>query len=159
MNKKTLITIFIGIFITLFLVKALITVQPPEIANAPEWKPIEKVNELAAAEDKLIFIDVFEVGCKYCRAMEREVYPDSTVKIVLEGGYIPAKINGNGEEQIEFLGSATTGAELAQKYGIYAFPSVMILDAEGNLIKKNTGYMGVDDLRRFLYLKEENKSS
>lgn len=134
-------------------------VQPIEITNAPDWQPIEKVASQAVDEDKLIFIDVYEVGCKYCRAMEREVYPDSTVKIVLEAGYIPAKINGNSEEEIKFLGEVLTEAELAKKYGIYAFPSVLILDQDGKLIKKNTGFMGVDDLRRFLYTNEERKAS
>jgi len=159
MNKKALIFAFIGIFIALFLVKALINVQPVEIANTPDWQPIEAVANLAADQDKLIFIDVFEVGCKYCRAMDREVFPDSTVKLVLESGYIPAKINGNSDEEVKFLGEIITEAELAKKYGVYAFPSVIILDQEGNLIKKNTGFMGVDDLRRFLYKNEERTAS
>ena len=159
MNKKALIFAFIGIFIALFLVKALINVQPVEIANTPDWQPIEAVANLAADQDKLIFIDVFEVGCKYCRAMDREVFPDSTVKLVLESGYIPAKINGNSDEEVKFLGEIITEAELAKKYGAYAFPSVIILDQEGNLIKKNTGFMGVDDLRRFLYKNEERTAS
>ena len=158
MKKKTIIISFLGIFLALFLVKALLNVQPKEIANAPDWQTVEAAEKQALDQNKLIFVDVYEVGCKYCRAMEREVFPDSTVRQVLDAGYIPVKINGKSEELITFNGRSVPQVEWAKEYGVYAFPSALIIDTEGNLIKKNTGFMGVDDLRRFLYLNKEKTS-
>lgn len=107
----------------------------------PTGKPLEAAQQEARETDKLILVDVYEVGCKYCRAMEREVYPDSTVRAVLDAGYIPAKVDGNSAEMITFNGEDVMSREWAQSYGVYVFPGTLIIDAEGNLIQiKNRIY-------------------
>ncbi len=151
MKKKTIITAVIAAFIGVFLFNALKSTAPMEIDNAPEWRTLASAQEEARETGKLILVDVFEVGCKYCRAMEREVYPDSTVRAVLDAGYIPAKVDGNSEELISFNGQQLMAREWAQGQGIYVFPGTLILDAEGNQIKQRTGFMNVDELRQFLY--------
>ena len=83
--------------------------------------------------------------------MEQNVYPDTTVRTVLDAGYIPVKVNGNSNELITFNGEQVNSRSWAQEKGVYVFPGTLILDAEGNLVKKRTGFMNVDELRRFLY--------
>lgn len=151
MNKKVLITLIIAGFIGVYLYTALKTTAPQEIENAPDWRTLSVAQEEAAETNKLILVDVFEVGCKYCRAMEREVYPDSTVRAVLDAGYIPAKVDGNSEELISFNGEEVVSREWAQSKGVFVFPGTLIMDAEGNVLKSRTGFMNVDELRRFLY--------
>lgn len=151
MNKKIVITIIISAFIGVFLFNALKNTAPIEIENAPEWRTLAQAQDEAAQTGKLILVDVFEVGCKYCRAMEREVYPDSTVRTVLDAGYIPAKVDGNSEELITFNGQQVVSRDWAQSFGVYVFPGTLILDHEGNLLKERTGFMNVDELRQFLY--------
>ncbi|MBO6523069.1 MAG: DUF255 domain-containing protein [Balneolaceae bacterium] len=151
MSKKIIITGVISTFIAIFLFNALKTTAPQEIENAPEWRTLAAAQEEAKESDKLILVDVYEVGCKYCRAMEREVYPDSTVRAVLDAGYIPAKVDGNSEELITFNGEQVMARNWAQSQGVYVFPGTLILDAEGNQVKQRTGFMNVDELRQFLY--------
>ncbi len=151
MSKKIIITGLVATFIGIFLFNALKTTAPKEIVNAPEWRTLAVAQEEAAETNKLILVDVFEVGCKYCRAMEREVYPDSTVRTVLDAGYIPAKIDGNSQELISFNGEEMTAQKWAQSQGVFVFPGTLILDAEGNQLKQRTGFMNVDELRQFLY--------
>ena len=102
MKKRLAILTGIGIFLGIFLYSSLRSVEPKEIENAPNWVTLEAAQQEALQSDKLIMVDVYEVGCKYCRAMEREVYPDTTVRIVLDQGYIPVKLDGNSEETIRF---------------------------------------------------------
>ncbi|MCR9133115.1 MAG: DUF255 domain-containing protein [bacterium] len=151
MSKKTIIVIVLAGFVGVFLYNALKNTAPVVVENAPDWKTIEAAQQEARETDKLILVDVYEVGCKYCRAMEREVYPDSTVRAVLDAGYIPAKVDGNSAEMITFNGEEVMSREWAQSYGVYVFPGTLIIDAEGNLIRSKTGFMNVDELRRFLY--------
>ena len=151
MSKKLIITIVIGAFIGIFLFNALKNTAPAEIENAPDWITLAEAQEIAAETNKLILVDVFEVGCKYCRGMERDVYPDSTVRAVLDAGYIPVKVDGNSDELITFNGQEVVSREWAQSNGVFVFPGTLILDAEGNLLKQRTGYMNVDELRQFLY--------
>ncbi|HBX64792.1 MAG TPA: hypothetical protein DEG32_01015, partial [Balneolaceae bacterium] len=129
----------------------LTNVQPTVNDNSPDWIPIHEAQEVAASTNKLIFVDVFEIGCKYCRAMDREVFPDSTVRQVMDANYIPVRIDGNSPEVIQFNGQEIPSKEFAQSKGAYVFPTSLILDANGNVIKKKTGYMGVDEFRQFLY--------
>ena len=151
MSKKFIITGIITVFIGVYLFNVLSNTAPLEIENAPDWRTLAAAQEEARETQKLILVDVFEVGCKYCRAMEREVYPDSTVRTVLDAGYIPAKVDGNSEELITFNGEQIMSRDWAQSQGIYVFPGTLILDADGNQVKQRTGFMNVDELRQFLY--------
>ncbi|MEP1151172.1 MAG: DUF255 domain-containing protein [Balneola sp.] len=151
MNKRVIIFIGIGLFIGIFLYSSLKSVEPQVIDNAPEWRVLEAAQVEARETNKLIMLDVFEVGCKYCRAMEREVYPDTTVRTVIDQGYIPVKLDGNSEEMIRFNGEEMQAKEFAQNKGAYAFPTVIVLTAEGDVVKKRTGFMNIDELRQFLY--------
>jgi thioredoxin-related protein len=151
MKKKYIIIIAVAAFVGFYLFNALKNTKPLEIENAPDWRTLGEAQLEARETDKLILVDVYEVGCKYCRAMEQSVYPDSTVRAVLDASYIPAKVNGNSEELITFNGEQVVAREWAQSNGIYVFPGTLILDAEGNLLKQRIGYMNVDEFRRFLY--------
>ncbi|XWN36845.1 MAG: thioredoxin family protein [Balneola sp.] len=151
MKKRLIILTGIGIFLGIFLYSSLRSVEPKKIENAPNWVTLESAQQEAQETDKLIMVDVYEVGCKYCRAMEREVYPDTTVRIVLDQGYIPVKLDGNSEETIRFNGETLSAREFAQNKGAYAFPTVLVLNANGDVLKKRTGFMNVDELRQFLY--------
>ncbi|MAL18633.1 MAG: hypothetical protein CL670_13115 [Balneola sp.] len=151
MQKKAIITVAICIFLGIFVYISLTNVQPTVNDNSPDWIPIHEAQEVAASTNKLIFVDVFEIGCKYCRAMDREVFPDSTVRQVMDANYIPVRIDGNSPEVIQFNGQEIPSKEFAQSKGAYVFPTSLILDANGNVIKKKTGYMGVDEFRQFLY--------
>lgn len=151
MNKRLIIFIGIGLFIGIFLYSSLKSVEPQVIENAPDWRVLEAAQTEARETNKLIMLDVYEVGCKYCRAMEREVYPDTTVRTVIDQGYIPVKLDGNSEEMIRFNGEEMQAREFAQNKGAYAFPTVIVLTAEGDVVKKRTGFMNIDELRQFLY--------
>lgn len=151
MSKKIIITSVISVFIGIYLFNVLKNTAPQDIENAPDWMTIASAQKEAAETGKLILVDVYEVGCKYCRAMEREVYPDSTVRAVLDAGYIPAKVDGNSEELITFNGKEIMSRKWAQDQGVFVFPGTLILDAEGNQLKQRTGFMNVDELRQFLY--------
>ena len=151
MNKRIIIFGGIAIFVGIFLYSSLKSVEPQLIENAPQWRTLEVAQQEAAESNKLIMVDVYEVGCKYCRAMEREVYPDTTVRVVMDQGFIPVKLDGNSEEMITFNGNEMQAKEFAQSKGAYAFPTVIVLTAQGEVVKKRTGFMNVDELRQFLY--------
>lgn len=154
MNRKTIILVTLGFFIAFFMYRSLQETKPIEVENSPDWVSLEEAQVQSASTGKLIMVDVFEIGCKYCRAMEREVYPDSTVRLVIDQGYIPVKLDGNSEEPITINGEQMSSREFAQSKGAFVFPTVLVLDSQGELIKKRTGYMGIDELRQFLYRKE-----
>jgi uncharacterized protein YyaL (SSP411 family) len=151
MTKKSIIAIVLGAFLGVFVYNAIQKTAPVEIQNAPDWRSLDVGLQEAKDSDKLVLVDVYEDGCKYCRAMEREVYPDTTVRAVLDAGYIPVKVNGNTDESLRFQGQELSSRTWAQQQGIYVFPGTLILDPNGNQLKRRTGFMKTDELRQFLY--------
>ena len=151
MTKKSVIAIVLGVFLGVFVYNAIQKTAPVEIQNAPDWRSLDAGLQEARDSDKLVLVDVYEDGCKYCRAMEREVYPDTTVRAVVDAGYIPVKVNGNADEPVHFQGQILSSRTWAQQQGIYVFPGTLILDPNGNQLKRRTGFMNTDELRQFLY--------
>ena len=116
MTKKSIIAIVLGAFLGVFVYNAIQKTAPVEIQNAPDWRSLDVGLQEAKDSDKLVLVDVYEDGCKYCRAMEREVYPDTTVRAVLDAGYIPVKVNGNTDEPLRFRGQELSSRTWAQRH-------------------------------------------
>lgn len=150
MNRKVIIGLLVAGFIGIFAYYSFSQITPEEIENAPEWMPLETAQTQASAEDKLIMIDIYEVGCQYCRAMEREVYPAPTIRAILDRDFYPVKINGHSENAIVYKGEEITEAEFARQMGVTAYPFTVIMDGEGNVVDTRRGYMSVINFSRFL---------
>src|SRR5690625_2107431 len=103
MKRKLVIGLGALIFFAIFVYFAAQQIQPEEIENAPEWVSLQEALERASAEDRLVMIDIYEVGCKFCRAMDREIYPSPSVRSVLDREYVPVKSNGRSEAMLIFL--------------------------------------------------------
>lgn len=150
MKRPLLIAFFIAGFLGVFLYNALNEVTPQEIENAPEWMPLEEAMTKAEQDGRLVLIDIYEVGCQFCRAMNQDVYPAPSTRSVLDRDFYPVKINGNSEETITFLGEEISQQAFANQLGLTAFPFTVVMDHEGNIINSRRGYMGVQDLTRFM---------
>ncbi|MEX0823248.1 MAG: thioredoxin fold domain-containing protein [Balneolaceae bacterium] len=150
MKRSIIIGGLITVFLAIFMFFAFRQVTPQEIENAPDWVPIEEASQKAVNDNRLILVDIYEVGCRFCRAMDREVYPSPSVRAVLDREYYPVKINGNSETTIQFQGEEITQKEFAAAMGATAFPFTVVIDADGNIIDRRRGYMDVVGLTRFL---------
>lgn len=150
MKRPIIISLLVVGFLGIFLYNAFNEVTPKEIENAPEWVPIEQAMQKAKEDNRLILLDIYEIGCQFCRAMNREVYPSPSTRAVIDRDFYPVKINGNSEETITFMGEEITQQAFANNLGLTAFPFTVVMDHEGNVISTRRGYMGVQDLNGFL---------
>lgn len=158
MNRKVIIGLLIAAFIGVYAFYSFRQITPDEIENAPEWIPLETAQTQASAQDKLILVDIFEIGCKFCRAMEREVYPSPSVRAILDRDFVPVKVNGNSENKILYQGKEMTEQEFAREMGVTAYPFTVIMDGEGNVIDSRRGYMNIVNFSRFLKSSVEKKT-
>lgn len=152
MRRKIITGSVITAFIAVFFYFSIDQITPKEIENAPEWTPLETAfaEVQGSRSDRLILIDIYEVGCRFCRQMEREVYPSESIRTLLDQRFIPVKINGNSDNTIHFNGESMTEQQFANKMGLTAFPFTVVMDSDGNVLKTRRGYMGVVELSRFL---------
>ena len=109
----------------------------------------DTVRELAIAQKKLVFIDLYADWCGPCRAMNERVFKNKEVGEFFDQHFVAAKYN------IE----RPTGRELMQRYGRGSIPLYLIFNTEGELLGTILGASPAEEflmhLRRILAKQKE----
>ncbi|MFI5172453.1 MAG: thioredoxin family protein [Chitinophagales bacterium] len=106
---------------------------------------------LAEKENKYLFIDAFTDWCGPCKMLDKNFYNgNSTVADFINANYIGYKSDCE----------RGMGIELAQKFKIRAFPTILFFNPQGQLVLVDKGYMPdpIDQLQSYkdaLLIKEE----
>ncbi|MCU7548998.1 thioredoxin fold domain-containing protein [Chitinophagaceae bacterium LB-8] len=84
----------------------------------------------AKAENKIVFIDFYTSWCGPCKTMSNEVFPLEKVGSFYNKQFISCKVqcDDNG-----------VGVELGKKYQVNAYPTLMYLDKNGELLHSAAG--------------------
>ncbi|MCP5493502.1 MAG: thioredoxin fold domain-containing protein [Leptospiraceae bacterium] len=82
--------------------------------------------EIAKEKQLPIILDIYTDWCYYCKILEANVFPSYEVKQELEK-FVAVRLN------------AERFPTLMRKYNVRGFPTILILDKDGNLIDKITG--------------------
>ena len=90
---------------------------------------LEKALEKAKGEGKMVFIDCYTSWCGPCKIMAKEVLPLKEVGNFLNERFVCVKYD---MEQGE-------GPEIAKKYRVDAYPTFLLLNADGSLINSIVG--------------------
>jgi thiol:disulfide interchange protein DsbD len=81
-----------------------------------------------------VFIDFYTTWCTYCKQLDETTLSDPRVQEKLASGYITVKID------------ADKNSDLASKYRIYGYPTILILNPDAQEIKRIEGYVDADSL-------------
>jgi thiol-disulfide isomerase/thioredoxin len=109
---------------TLFLV---VSVQGQGIEFSEEnW---ETILAQAKEQDKLVFLDAYTTWCGPCKWMSANVFPEEAVGDYYNKHFINAKIDMEKGE----------GLEIAKTYGIRAYPTLLFVNGDGDLVHKGLG--------------------
>ena len=95
--------------------------------EAGSWK---EVLQKAKQENKLIFVDLYTTWCGPCKKMAADTFPQQAVGDYFNKNFVNYKIDAEKGE----------GPELAGKYEVSAYPTLVFVDAAGELVYK---FMGV----------------
>lgn len=79
----------------------------------------------AQIEDKKVLADMSAIWCSTCRKLDKLVFSDQRVKRVINQHYVFARIEYDSSEGQDFM----------QKYGVYGFPTVLVLNAQGEKLQ------------------------
>lgn len=96
-------------------------------------------NEALAQADKdkkLIFLDIYAVWCGPCKRLKTNTFKDQAVGDYFNKRFVNIAIDGEKGE----------GPALAQKLQLSAYPTLYILDAQGNVKRKIVGYRSAEQL-------------
>ena len=96
----------------------------------------------AKAEHKPVMIDFVTDWCRWCDTLDVRTYADPDVADYVNARVVPIKIDAEKGE----------GIEIAKRYGVTAYPTILFVTAEGTEIDRLLGFLppgpflkGVDD--------------
>ena len=85
----------------------------------------------AKESGQLIFVDAYTTWCGPCKLMSAKTFPDKSVGEFYNANFINVKLDMEKGEGLDF----------SDKYGVSAFPTLLFIDGEGQLVMKTVGYM------------------
>jgi thioredoxin-related protein len=103
--------------------------------------PFEKAFADANHDNKLVMVDVFTDWCGWCKKLDRDVYPDAEVQKELHAYFAAAKVNAESSVVHAIDGKQMTERELAQRWKVTGFPTIVFLTSKGELIQALPGYL------------------
>ena len=123
MNKNILISLLILVFAS-----SCNNVESAEI----KWEK-DLATAMKKAKDKNlpIMIDVYTDWCTWCKELDKNTYSHKEV-IDMAKKMVAVKLNPETSKE---------GAEVAQKYGVQGFPTILFINADGLILENIGGYV------------------
>ncbi len=105
-----------------------------------DWK---SASNAARKANKPIMIDFYTDWCGWCKKLDKDTYSDDRVADLLKKNFVALKLNAE-----------KNGRQLAQRYKVQGYPTILFVNAEGQVIDRIGGYKPprpfADDLQRIL---------
>ncbi|HKL33784.1 MAG TPA: thioredoxin family protein [Tangfeifania sp.] len=128
----------ITFFITTILLAFTSFAGPPESGSKTEketgiqfhegsW---EEALKKAEEEGKPVFLDISASWCGPCKMLKARTFPNDEVGEFYNANFVNVMVDGEKGE----------GIELAKKYKIRGYPTLIFLDSSGEVIAQTAGY-------------------
>lgn len=131
-NKKILIWLILIMFLVIQLFGNTMTEEKRMVKFHPEGKTLEEIKSIVKAEGKIGLIYFHLEGCGPCKALEEQVFHDKDAVEYVESNFTPFWIDVD----------KNTGPKIGFHYAITAFPTLVFISDEGEIIDKFLGYGG-----------------
>jgi thioredoxin-related protein len=120
---------------------AVLLLSTLSFAGEVAWvKNYDDALKQAENQKKYVVLDMSASWCGFCRRMAREVYP-SPEFVDYSRKHVFMRL---------FADTDPRGPELAEKYGVEGFPTILVLDARGKEVGRVVGARPSDQLIRAL---------
>jgi len=100
---------------------------------------VKEAMEQAKESGQLIFIDCYTSWCGPCKRMAATAFKDEEVAAIYNEQFINVKVEMEKDAE---------GPELARKYSVNAYPTLLVIDGNGKVVKKIVGGQTAEGLLR-----------
>jgi thiol:disulfide interchange protein len=116
--------------------------HPPTKPDLMSWVPADVAPAQSAATNKPILYDFSAAWCGPCQTMEREVFEDRKLASSISTFVVPVHVVDRSRE--DGHNSALVDS-LQRVHGVNAFPTLVIVGADGKAIDHIEGYPGAHE--------------
>lgn len=130
------------------------------------WMTIEEALEAQKKDPKPIMVDVYTQWCGPCKMMDKNTFHDGSVAAYLNENFYAVKFDAESPDAVTFQGTtyenptfdpAKVGRrngvhQFSRALGVSAYPTLVFLDEESNIIKPLSGYRTPPQLELYLKL-------
>jgi thioredoxin-related protein len=142
MKHFTLFILLMGIGISLFS-------QESTTGIAFQKGEFKAILEKAKAEDKLVFMDVFTTWCGPCKMLDRNTFSDEEVGKKFNAQFVSYKLDAEKGE----------GIDIAAKYAVEAYPNMLFVNGNGELVHRVVGYIPAEELLKNAEVAAQKKAN
>jgi thiol-disulfide isomerase/thioredoxin len=96
----------------------------------------QDILNMAKAQNKLVFMDCYTSWCGPCKRLASQVFPDTAVGNFFNATFVNTKFDMEKDE----------GITIATKYAVRAYPTLLWLDADGNVKHRIVGGLDAEGL-------------
>ena len=164
MKKLNFLSILVMMFSLSLLSTASAKTSLAPTANTDiKWTTVDNaISDAKSSNKKFILIDLYTDWCGWCKKMDENTFTDANVQSLLNANFTTVKFNAETADVVSFNGKsysfAKTGARGANQLAIdlgsvggrLGYPTLVVLDANGNKLQSFAGYKDVETLTTIL---------
>lgn len=92
-----------------------------------------------AKQNKYIFVDAYATWCGPCKMLKARTFTDSQAAAFFNSNFVNVSVDMEKGQ----------GPQLARKWGLRVYPTLIIFDPKGNAVLGAEGFISANDLIRF----------
>jgi thioredoxin:protein disulfide reductase len=118
----------------------------PAASKMPlDWLDFGPALARAKTSGQPVLVDFYATWCGVCKGMDRQTFRDPQVLRSL-GRVVTARVDS--EETTDRSGHR--GVDLAERYRVEGYPTLVLMDAEGREISRHTGFLSAEQFVAWL---------
>ncbi|HWB28204.1 MAG TPA: thioredoxin family protein [Chitinophagaceae bacterium] len=99
----------------------------------------DKALKAAKTQKKLVFLDIYATWCGPCKMLKKNTFTDAKVADFFNKNFVNVSVDGE----------KGVGPQLAQKFSIQAYPTLIVANADGTPVLYTMGYLDPATLLQF----------
>lgn len=148
-TKQRALPIWLPIVVALLIMARIVSWKVPVKTDVDlvHWTDIDQAAAASTRSHRPILYEFSAAWCGPCHLLEREVFMDPDLSAKINRRYIAVKVIDRQREEGR---NSDNVQRLMDRYGVNAFPTVVIAARDGSVQDRTVGYPGRDQFAAFL---------